>query len=59
MKKKTPPPGYGTNTPGRRRLFGEPTKTVAFRIPESHIAPVKQIINNYLDQIRVDKTYNT
>ena len=55
MKKKKPaPPGYGTNTPGRRRHFGEPTTTIAFRVPESKVPEIKKIVNNQLDKYRHD-----
>ena len=54
MKKKTPPPGYGTNKPGRRRRFGEPTTTIAFRVPESKIGEIKKIVNDQLDLYRYD-----
>ena len=55
MKKKRPaPPGYGTNKPGRRRRFGEPTTTIAFRVPESKVGEIKKLVDNQLDMYRND-----
>ena len=46
---------YKQDNPNRRRLFSEPTTTIAFRVPDSHVEKLKEIINTYLDELRIDK----
>jgi hypothetical protein len=36
---------------GAKHKYGEPTTTVAFRIPKSHKDSIKKIIRVYLDQV--------
>lgn len=43
--------GAGRNQ-GRKPQYTEPTKTIAFRVPLSHIEPLKQIVKEYLNQLK-------
>lgn len=43
--------GAGRNQ-GRKPQYIEPTKTVAFRCPISHIEPLKEIVKEYLNQLK-------
>ena len=36
---------------GAKKKYGEPTKTVTFRIPESKIKDVKKIVADYLKSL--------
>ncbi len=36
---------------GAKKKYGEPTKTVTFRIPESKIKDVKKIVYDYLKSL--------
>ena len=36
---------------GAKQKYGEPTKTVTFRIPESKILEVKKIVADYLKSL--------
>lgn len=33
---------------GRKPKYGEPTKTIAFRIPKSHEPKIKELVAEYL-----------
>ena len=35
-------------TVGRPDKYGEPTKVVSFRVPESHLIEIKQLVNQHL-----------
>jgi len=37
---------------GAKPQYIEPTKTIAFRVPISHIEPLKQIVKEYLNQLK-------
>ncbi|MFZ1751428.1 MAG: hypothetical protein WAU01_14610 [Saprospiraceae bacterium] len=36
---------------GAKQKYGEPTKTVTFRIPESKIKDVKKLVSDYLKSL--------
>ena len=36
---------------GAKKKYGEPTKTVTFRIPESKIKDVKKLVSGYLKSL--------
>ena len=38
---------------GAKLKYGEPTKTVTFRIPESKIKDVKKLVSDYLKQFEI------
>lgn len=35
-------------TVGRPDKYGEPTKVVSFRVPESHLIEIKELVNQHL-----------
>ena len=47
MKKSKSHGGKRQNS-GAKQKYGEPTKTVTFRIPESKIKDVKKLVSDYL-----------
>lgn len=49
MKKKRKPGG------GRKKKFGEPSKTLGTRVPQSRFAEAKQVISEWLERIKQGK----
>lgn len=37
---------------GAKPKYNEPTKTISFRVPLSHIEPLKEYVNNYLRTLK-------
>jgi hypothetical protein len=43
---------------GRLPKYNEPTKTIAFRVPESKAEDIKEIVKEYLGKLQEKKTTN-
>lgn len=39
---------------GPKLKYGEPTNTIAFRVPVSHIPKITEIVNNYLAKLKTN-----
>ena len=48
---------YG-KPPGRKRMYAEPTTTITFRVPESHVVTIREIIHSYLDKVSINPEKN-
>ena len=56
MKKKA----RGGKRPNAGRLpkYNEPTKTIAFRVPESKAEEIKELVKEYIEKLQEKKTTN-
>lgn len=52
METDKPKHGGKREGSGRKQQWGEPTKTIAFRIPASHEEKIRELVNAYLDNIK-------
>jgi hypothetical protein len=54
MKKKKSLQGGKREGAGRKPKYGEPTETIAFRVPVSKVEPVKALVNGFLKPFELD-----
>jgi hypothetical protein len=51
-------PKAGHRKPGAGKLKGEPTTTIAFRVPVQHQDRIKVMVKNYLKDLKSDPVNN-